>query len=149
MDEKQTKLVERVLAKVSTLRSALQEDEQGVLDQLILSSQLDEVAAHGLTSLPDEVKQGLTSKPATSKAISSSPDEVSAHGMTSGPDDVKYGVTSKAVSSKAASSKAISSSPDEVSAHGMTSRPDEANTAKVFNYRFSLDHQDKTYKLVK
>jgi hypothetical protein len=87
MDQEQVKLVESVLKKLSTLRSTLQEDEQEILDQLILNTGRDETAEQGITSLPDEVKSGLTSRPSASQEVRSGADEAVERGMTSDPDE--------------------------------------------------------------
>ena len=97
MDQEQEGLVGRVLKKVSALRSTLQEDEQRILDQIILSARRDEATEQGITSLPDEVKSGLTSRPSASKSVLGSPDEAVERGMTSGSDDAD---TAKSLSMK-------------------------------------------------
>ena len=89
MDEKQARIVERLLKKLSALRATLSDDERMVLDHLIVGEQApaqDEVQAHVLkpakvgakTPGQDEVRAHVL-KPAKVGAKTPGQDEVRAH----------------------------------------------------------------------
>ena len=85
MDDKQIRIVERLLKKLSALRATLSNDERMVLDHLIVGEG-DEVQAHALrpasvgakTPAQDEV-QAHALRPASVGAKTPAQDEVRAH----------------------------------------------------------------------
>jgi len=87
MDDKQIRIVERLLKKLSALRATLSNDERGVLDHLIVGES-GEVQAHALrpasvgakTPAQDEV-QAHALRPASAGAKMPAQDEVQAHAL--------------------------------------------------------------------